>query len=1092
MSKVRGQVKKLLSIVMTAMLVVSMTSITAFASGTKGASGTTGDAANGTITLNGATIGETYHVYKLFDVTYGEHLDDGTIPTSYIATADQKAALENADGNKFNFAPLSDSKYQVTVMKDEKGNTLSDAEVIAFLSTFCHTLSGNVQKCNFPGATEVSGSSNTGIDESKAATESTVVWKNVPAGYYFVTSSLGSVVTIDTTNPNAAINDKNTPGPDWDNEPDDPNPDEPVKDVQNESGQSIDGNLVDVDDVLTYEISYTNNAKDGEGNPVDLDSVTITDAVPTGTTYVGGSAWGLMTKAPAMGDTLDDSFGIVIGNDPTDNRSEGTNGKDPNGSNESGSGSSDNGSVGDPDADDSLKPGVSVKVAENGITWNFTCVPAGATVVAYFQVKVTEAAQKIPDKTIVNDADVKVKIGENEYDLKTNKVTNPVYDPDDPVKDVLDEDGESIDGERVEVGDILTYEISYKNTETEKDENDKDVGITLDSVTITDAAPTGTTYVADSAAGYRDTVIDGVTVDENGKNVYEGVDIEIGADGAITWTFENVGVNETVIARFQVKVTEAALSISDKTVVNTGDVSLNDKPAIKTNKVTNPTGDEPDDPNPGKVIVNADGTESTVSTGNYGDTVNFSIGINAVNKVTEDDGSIVQVKNYYIYDKLAVGFSLDKLSRIFINGLPYDFNDPSTYKNDSGEETNVNVWEAKDNDGKVVATFYTSQVTEPKGEGEEASSETYTLIMGTIPWVSSDGKALYPNCKIDLRYSATINDEAVIAGSGNLNTSRYDYSTTSDTNPKEPDPENPKYPEGSDLNHGSDEKSTTTYTYALGVYKLSAETGEALEGATFTLKDAYGNEIKAVENNDGTYSYSADRNEFSGFVSGEDGKIIIKGVDAGTYFLTEVKAPDGYNLLAEPVEVEAKMDSESTKYNKTEWTVNRSFEAIAMDEFFQQIAEDESSDGARYVVNDNGQYVEAGQDAVAPFFKFVPYDGDMYTLTEVTNDDGTTANEFTLVKEGPDSYDALKAAYEKKSYFYKLTGTQQTEGNVTEGTTTISFDINTALVEVKNSAGSLLPSTGGMGTAMLYIVGGLLIVGAGVGLVIRRRMNSAE
>ena len=41
-----------------------------------------------------------------------------------------------------------------------------------------------------------------------------------------------------------------------------------------------------------------------------------------------------------------------------------------------------------------------------------------------------------------------------------------------------------------------------------------------------------------------------------------------------------------------------------------------------------------------------------------------------------------------------------------------------------------------------------------------------------------------------------------------------------------------------------------------------------------------------------------------------------------------------------------------------------------------------------------------------------------------------------------------------------------------------------------NTAGSVLPSTGGIGTTIFYIVGAILVIGAGVVLVTRRRMNA--
>ena len=46
--------------------------------------------------------------------------------------------------------------------------------------------------------------------------------------------------------------------------------------------------------------------------------------------------------------------------------------------------------------------------------------------------------------------------------------------------------------------------------------------------------------------------------------------------------------------------------------------------------------------------------------------------------------------------------------------------------------------------------------------------------------------------------------------------------------------------------------------------------------------------------------------------------------------------------------------------------------------------------------------------------------------------------------------------------------------------------------KVENETGSLLPSTGGMGTTLIYIAGAVLVIGAGVLLVVRRRMNAEQ
>lgn len=51
---------------------------------------------------------------------------------------------------------------------------------------------------------------------------------------------------------------------------------------------------------------------------------------------------------------------------------------------------------------------------------------------------------------------------------------------------------------------------------------------------------------------------------------------------------------------------------------------------------------------------------------------------------------------------------------------------------------------------------------------------------------------------------------------------------------------------------------------------------------------------------------------------------------------------------------------------------------------------------------------------------------------------------------------------------------------------------NNGNITIENKAGSSLPSTGGIGTTIFYVLGALLIIGAGVVLIARRRMNSNQ
>jgi len=47
-------------------------------------------------------------------------------------------------------------------------------------------------------------------------------------------------------------------------------------------------------------------------------------------------------------------------------------------------------------------------------------------------------------------------------------------------------------------------------------------------------------------------------------------------------------------------------------------------------------------------------------------------------------------------------------------------------------------------------------------------------------------------------------------------------------------------------------------------------------------------------------------------------------------------------------------------------------------------------------------------------------------------------------------------------------------------------------MKVENNAGSLLPSTGGIGTTIFYVVGGLLVAGAGILLITKKRMSKEQ
>ena len=101
----------------------------------------------------------------------------------------------------------------------------------------------------------------------------------------------------------------------------------------------------------------------------------------------------------------------------------------------------------------------------------------------------------------------------------------------------------------------------------------------------------------------------------------------------------------------------------------------------------------------------------------------------------------------------------------------------------------------------------------------------------------------------------------------------------------------------------------------------------------------------------------------------------------------------------------------------------------------------------------------------------------------MTNTESLTTqviNEGTLVKkiDGYRKYDAKGNLIEESETV--ITGVDKTDADLTA--------LTTAKIQVTNNKGTELPETGGMGTTILYIIGALLLVGAGVLLVTRKRM----
>lgn len=131
----------------------------------------------------------------------------------------------------------------------------------------------------------------------------------------------------------------------------------------------------------------------------------------------------------------------------------------------------------------------------------------------------------------------------------------------------------------------------------------------------------------------------------------------------------------------------------------------------------------------------------------------------------------------------------------------------------------------------------------------------------------------------------------------------------------------------------------------------------------------------------------------------------------------------------------------------------------------------------------NWNTVKALAAGEATTFEFKGLDAGNYKLEESTTPDG-----YNTIK--PIEF-TINAEYDVKSDDPQLT---KLSGDVTSGVA--KFDANEAdgslKADIVNRKGSLLPSTGGMGTTILYVIGSILVLVAAVLLITKKRMDAAK
>ena len=216
--------KKLISILLVLAIVLSL-AITAFA-----------EESTGSITITNATIDQTYTVYKLFDATMKKATDGTAEAVSYTIEEDSQffeVLFGGEEPNKF-------FDYNANTGSVTKKEGVNDSELVKALTDMI----------NAGGFTPAA--------DAVVATSDTVVFEDLPYGYYLITSSLGSTVTINSNTPNVSVIDKNQePGVGFDKQ---------VQIGVDENGDPIwaDANSANIGDKFAYRISFTATNYDGD------------------------------------------------------------------------------------------------------------------------------------------------------------------------------------------------------------------------------------------------------------------------------------------------------------------------------------------------------------------------------------------------------------------------------------------------------------------------------------------------------------------------------------------------------------------------------------------------------------------------------------------------------------------------------------------------------------------------------------------------------------------------------------------------------------------------------------------------------------
>lgn len=328
----------------------------------------------------------------------------------------------------------------------------------------------------------------------------------------------------------------------------------------------------------------------------------------------------------------------------------------------------------------------------------------------------------------------------------------------------------------------------------------------------------------------------------------------------------------------------------------------------------------------------------------------------------------------------------------------------------------------------------------------------------------------YPDQDVIVTYSAVLNENATLGESPNKNTSTVTYSN--DPNHDYDGEHFPAFPADKEIDAIGVTPVTQTETFTTGI-QITKEDGKGniLTGASFTLK---GDSVEKVlteaeifeEATDGEYYKLKDGTYTTTAPVTEDTMVAAEAGATEGYVVDETYDGDDKvnvgGLIYRPYAPSNDTDAEvfvlqhanSDQYEDINKTYKKTNKTTLVDNI--------TNHEIQLPVNSNG---------------IVKFDGlgeGTYTISETKTPAGYNTISDLEVEI---AFDEAKKTW-----------------TATSDDASFSFDAKTGVfkVTIQNNKGTSLPSTGGIGTTIFYIVGGVMVAGAVVFLLTKRRMSGNE